>query len=219
MGVLGNAAKSTDEAAVTYVLRLAPFPNSDLIRAMAILDVKILPDSALRSPTEEVGTFDAELHSTLDDMFETMVAEHGLGLAAPQIGLLKRIAVIDLSIDSMPQPIITSLSALQPEEHIHQRRLEILNPVMEKSGKLVPSSEGCLSIPDFRETIKRHDTVSVTAQDRRGNQFKLEATELLAFALQHEIDHLHGILFVDYLSGLKKQIFQRWYNKNLAPQG
>jgi peptide deformylase len=186
---------------------------------MAILDVKILPDSVLRSPTQEVGTFDSQLHTLLDDMFETMVAEHGLGLAAPQVGLLKRIAVIDLSIESMPQPTITSLSSLDPEDHIHLKRLELINPTLEKAGKIVVSSEGCLSIPDFRETIKRNDTVSVTAYDRRGNQFQLQAVDLLAFALQHEIDHLHGVLFVDYLSGLKKQIFQRWYNKNLAPQG
>ncbi len=183
---------------------------------MALLDVRILPDSVLRSSTEEVDTFDHKLHTLLDDMFETMLAEHGLGLAAPQVGILKRVAVIDLSLESMPQPTITSLSGLEPEEHTHKHRLEIINPVLEKEGKIVPSSEGCLSIPDFRETIKRHDTVCVTAHDRSGRAFKVHATELLAFALQHEVDHLHGVLFVDYLTGLKKQIFQRWYNKNLA---
>ncbi len=187
-----------------------------LMRSMALLDVRILPDDALRAPTEEVDAFDSKLHAFLDDMFETMIAEHGLGLAAPQVGILKRIAVIDLSIESMPQPTITSLSGLQPEEHTHQNRLEIINPILEKEGKIVPSSEGCLSIPDFRETIKRHNTVSVTAHDRQGRAFKVHAVELLAFALQHEVDHLHGILFVDYLTGLKKQLFQRWYNKNLA---
>ncbi len=184
---------------------------------MALLEVRILPDNVLRSPTEEVEAFDSTLHGLLDDMFETMIAEHGLGLAAPQVGILKRVAVIDLSVESMPQPMITSLSGHQPEEHTHQNRLEIINPILEKEGKIVPSSEGCLSIPDFRETIKRHDTVSVTAHDRRGRAFKIRAAELLAFALQHEIDHLHGVLFVDYLTGLKKQLFQRWYNKNLAP--
>jgi peptide deformylase len=184
---------------------------------MALLDVRILPDNVLRSPTEEVEAFDSKLHGLLDDMFETMLAEHGLGLAAPQVGILKRIAVIDLSVESMPQPTITSLSGHKPEEHTHGNRLEIINPILEKEGKIVPSSEGCLSIPDFRETIKRHDTVSVTAHDRLGRAFKIRAAELLAFALQHEIDHLHGVLFVDYLTGLKKQLFQRWYNKNLAP--
>jgi len=187
--------------------------------AMAILDLKIIPDPALRAPCMDVGDFDTQLHALLDDMYETMLAEHGLGLAAPQVGLLKRVAVIDLSIESMPSPTITSLSACTVDDHVHNKRLELINPTLEKAGKLVASNEGCLSIPEFRETIKRHDTVSVTAHDRHGRQFKLHATELLAFALQHEIDHLHGILFVDYLSGLKKQIFQRWYTKNLAPLG
>jgi peptide deformylase len=187
------------------------------MRLMALLDVKILPDNVLRSPTEEVDAFDSKLHSMLDDMFETMIAEHGLGLAAPQVGILKRVAVIDLSVESMPQPTITSLSGLAPEEHTHQNRLEIINPTLDKEGKIVSSSEGCLSIPDFRETIKRHNAVSVTAHDRLGRAFKVHAVELLAFALQHEIDHLHGVLFVDYLTGLKKQLFQRWYNKHLAP--
>jgi peptide deformylase len=186
---------------------------------MAILDLKIIPDPVLRAPCTDVDDFDKHLHALLDDMYETMLAEHGLGLAAPQVGLPKRVAVIDLSIESMPPPTIASLSACAPEDHLHHDRLELVNPTLEKTGKLVASNEGCLSIPEFRETIKRHDTVTVTAYDRRGRQFKLQATELLAFALQHEVDHLHGILFVDYLSGLKKQIFQRWYTKNLAPQG
>jgi peptide deformylase len=182
---------------------------------MTVLELKIMPDPVLRAATQEVDAFDSTLHKFLDDMFETMIAENGLGLAAPQVGVSKRIAVIDLSLDAMKPPTITSLSSLEPEQHLHNQRLEIINPTLDLAGRIVSSDEGCLSIPEYRDTIKRHDTVTLSAFDRNGKQYKLQAVELLAFAIQHEVDHLHGVLFVDHLSRLKKQLFQRWCTKHL----
>lgn len=182
---------------------------------MAILDVKFIPDPILRVPAKAVAVFDTKLHTLLDNMNETMIHSNGLGLAAPQVAHSVQVAIIDVTLDYMPLPIITSLSGHTPESHVHDGRLEVINPeITLKSPKLVSSEEGCLSIPDFRDTIKRHDMVTVRAMDRHGRSFSLEAQELLAYALQHEIDHLHGVLFVDHLSRLKKALFRKWCIKN-----
>ena len=181
---------------------------------MALLEVRIIPDPVLRAPTQKVETFDKKLHAFLDDMYETMVAEHGMGLAAPQVGRSEQIAIVDLSIEGVPTPTITSLSGKEPSSHIHKERLEIINPKLTAGGPSVSSQEGCLSIPDYRDTIKRHETVIITAHDRHGNEFQVAAEELAAFCIQHEMDHLEGILFVDHLSRLKKQLFRRWCTKN-----
>jgi peptide deformylase len=90
----------------------------------------------------------------------------------------------------------------------------MINPVRIKEGKMVSSDEGCLSIPDYRDSIKRHETVTITAHDRYGNAFQCEAEALTAFCIQHEMDHLDGILFTDHLSRLKTQLFKRWCVKN-----
>lgn len=148
-------------------------------------------------------------------MYETMVRNDGLGLAAPQVGQSERIAIIDLTLEYMSRPQISSKSGHSPEAHVHEGRLELINPaIVGKAQRLVPSEEGCLSVPSFRDTIKRHDTVTVEAVDRHGRAFTVEAGELLAFALQHEIDHLNGVLFVDHLSRLKKVLFRKWCIKN-----
>jgi peptide deformylase len=181
---------------------------------MAILDLKIIPDPILRVTTASVETFDAKLHSFLDDMYETMVASNGIGLAAPQVGSSQRIAIMDLSIEGLAAPKITSLSDKAPSSHIYEQRLEMINAKIVSSGASVPSDEGCLSIPDYRDSIKRFGTVTITSHDRHGDLFQVEAEELVAFCIQHEMDHLDGILFVDHLSRLKKQLFRRWCVKN-----
>ena len=183
---------------------------------MAILPISTIPDSVLRAPTVEVDKFDSELHTFLDDMYETMVAAHGLGLAAPQVGVSKKIAIIDLTVDGIGEPEISSSAGLPPLSHTHKGRLELINPKVVHGGKKVSSDEGCLSIPDFRDSIQRHLDVKVEAWDREGRQFSVSGVELLAFALQHEIDHLNGILFTDHLSRLKKQFFIKWCNKNIG---
>jgi peptide deformylase len=183
---------------------------------MALLDIVIAPNPVLRSSCASVPSFDSKLHKLLDDMFETMVAANGIGLAAPQVAVPQMIAVVDISSDAIEQPKIESLAGLDPVEHTHQKRLEIINPKIVRSDKRVSSEEGCLSIPDYRDSINRFFTVTVEAQDRHGRPFSATAVDYLAFALQHEIDHLNGILFVDHLSRLKKTLFKRWSLKNLG---
>lgn len=181
---------------------------------MAMLQLKYIPDPDLRTPASAVSTFGAGLHTFLDNMYETMLDANGLGLAAPQVGRSEQIAIIDISLDCIQTPFVTSLSKQSPEAHLHRGRLELINPeIIERSARIVSSEEGCLSIPDYRDTIKRHEGVTVQAQDRLGRLYKVAAIELLAFALQHEIDHLHGTLFVDHLSRLKKVLFRKWCAK------
>jgi len=183
---------------------------------MPVLEIKIAPHPVLREKTSEVAVFDTKLHTLLDDMFETMLAANGIGLAAPQIGISQQIAIIDVSGDYVERPLITSGTDIAPEQHLHKERLELINPEIVNGGAKVSSEEGCLSIPDYRDSISRHESVTVKARDRHGRPFQLSATELLAFAIQHEVDHLNGILFVDHLSRLKKTFFRKWAVKNLG---
>lgn len=182
---------------------------------MAVLDVLIAPHPTLRSKSEPVTQYAAALHALLDDMYESMVAHNGIGLAAPQVGVLQQVAIIDVSGDYIEQPAITS-SMAQGQQHIHNQRLEIINPRIVSAEKKDSSEEGCLSIPDYRDTITRPSRITVEAYDRHGRAFSFTANELLAFAVQHEVDHLHGILYVDHLSRLKKTLFRKWAVKNLG---
>jgi len=162
---------------------------------MTIRELVKYPDPRLHQDCELVTKFDGELSQLLDDMFETMYQADGIGLAAPQIGVLQRITVIDVSSDG-------------------EEQFALINPeIIEKTGS-VSSEEGCLSIPGYRDTLKRSEQVTVRAQDRTGEVFELAADGLLAICLQHEIDHLHGVLFTDKLSRLKKEFFKRWFKKN-----
>lgn len=161
---------------------------------MAQREICIYPDDVLRQKTIPVTEFSRTLHTLLDDMRETMYAAHGVGLAAPQIGELVRVTVIDVS-DSGNEPV------------------EFINPVITAREGNVSSEEGCLSIPDFRETITRFERVTVDAVDRHGAPFQVDAEGLLAICLQHEIDHLEGILFIDHLSRLKRDMFKKKWGK------
>ncbi|MEP6732026.1 MAG: peptide deformylase [bacterium] len=150
---------------------------------MAILDIRVLGDPILRQATTSVTEFTPELHRLIDDMFQTMHHARGIGLAAPQVGRMERLAVIDLGDD----PFV------------------IINPeiVQASSGK-AKGEEGCLSIPDIYADVERPKSITVRALDRNGKPFEREASDLLARCLQHEIDHLDGKLFLDYLSVLKR---------------
>lgn len=153
---------------------------------MAVLEVLRFPDERLRTIAADVCSFDARLNTIVDDMFETMYAEEGIGLAATQVNIHKRIIVIDLSDD-------------------RNERLVLINPVMlEKEGS-TGIEEGCLSVPECRALVQRAERVKITAQDLQGNTFELETDGLRAICIQHEMDHLVGKLFVDYLSPLKRQ--------------
>ena len=161
---------------------------------MARLKIVRYPDPLLKERSKEVTAFDPALHSLLDDMIETMYAADGIGLAGPQVAQLHRITVIDIS-----------------EER--NRPIDVINPVIVSKTGSVPSEEGCLSIPEYRDTIKRASEVVVQALDRHGKPFEIRADGLLARCLQHEIDHLDGILFIDHLSRLKRQLFRHWWKK------
>ena len=153
---------------------------------MAILDVLRFPDERLRTVAAPVETITPELQQIVDDMFETMYAEEGIGLAATQVDIHQRIIVIDVSEDREDQ-------------------LVLINPeILEQSGS-TGIEEGCLSVPGSRALVPRAEWVKVRALDRHGKPFELEADDLLAICIQHEMDHLIGKLFVDYLSPLKRQ--------------
>lgn len=162
---------------------------------MARLEILKYPDPVLKTVSAEVENFDAALHSLLDDMAETMYAASGVGLAAPQVGVLKRITVVDVS---------------REENELR----EFINPrIIEKTGQ-TSSEEGCLSIPDYRDVVNRNAELVVQAQDRHGKSFEVKADGLLAICLQHEIDHLDGVLFIDRLSYLKRSMFKNWFKKH-----
>lgn len=154
---------------------------------MAILDILEFPDRRLRTIASPVTHFDASLQQLIDDMFETMYAAPGIGLAATQVNVHKRVVVMDISEEN-DQPLVL----VNPE-------LTIL------PGEMQEYSEGCLSIPGFYETIRRPANIAVRACDRDGNPLELQPEGLLAVCIQHEVDHLDGKLFVDYLSNLKRQ--------------
>jgi peptide deformylase len=169
---------------------------------MAIRTIRTYPDPVLRNKTARVEKIDGSLDRLIQDMIETMHAAPGVGLAANQVGVPLQLAVIDLS----------------GRENIEQRHplFVIINPeILVLDGSIV-EEEGCLSIPDYSEKVKRAAKVRVRAQDRTGKPFEIEAEGLLAKALQHEIDHLNGLLFVDRLSPLKKNIFKRRFKKTVA---
>ena len=149
-----------------------------------------LPDPILREVSEPVNKVDKEIKHLMDDMLETMYAAPGIGLAAVQIGILKRVIVIDLSKDNEKKDPIF-----------------IVNPkILSQSKELVAYEEGCLSIPNQFAEIERPKSCILEYLDYSGNKKEIEAQGLLATCIQHEIDHLNGILFIDYLSKLKKDM-------------
>jgi peptide deformylase len=159
-------------------------------------------DPVLETPAETVTEFDTpELHKLIEDMFESMYAHKGVGLAAPQIGISRRIAVIDISVGQDPA-----------------QKLVLINPeVIRNEGRQV-SEEGCLSVPGFREEVKRGARVTVRAQNVKGETFEVTGEDLLARALLHETDHLNGKLYLSHLSPLKRDLIRRKIRK-LQKQG
>ncbi len=154
---------------------------------MAILDILEFPDARLRTIAKPVEKVDASVQQLVDDMFETMYAAPGIGLAATQVNVHRRVVVMDISEDGK-QPLVL----INPEVRVLE-------------GGTREYSEGCLSVPGFHELVTRPENIVVTALDRDGNPFELHPDGLLAVCIQHELDHLNGKLFVDYLSNLKRQ--------------
>ena len=150
----------------------------------------------LDKPAEAVTKFDEELQKLLDDMFESMYAAHGVGLAAPQIGIARRIAVIDISFQEDPNA-----------------KLVLINPEIVRSEGRHTQPEGCLSLPEFRENVTRPRVATVRAQDAQGRWFQKTGEDLLARALLHETDHLNGKLYISHISALKRDLIKRKVRK------
>lgn len=159
---------------------------------MSVLPIRIFPDDVLREECAEVDTFDEELRTLVDDMVETMHAAPGVGLAAPQVGIARRVMVVDLSVGEDPDQVLVFVNP------------EILDP----EGK-VSDVEGCLSIPGLSEKVERPERIRVKARNASGEEFEMEADDWLARAICHEADHLDGILFVDRLKGLRREKARR----------
>jgi peptide deformylase len=165
---------------------------------MSVLEIVKYPEKILKEKTKPIEDIDDSIQHLIDDMIDTMYVARGVGLAANQLGFLKQLCVIDISIQEEKKPLIV-----------------LINPhIVEKEGT-VEAEEGCLSIPGYMTTIKRAEKVLVKALDREGNPVEIEGTGLLAKALQHEIDHLNGLLFIDRMSPLKREFFKRRYKKAL----
>ncbi len=163
---------------------------------MAIREIRYLGDEVLRVPGEAVSEFDDDLRALVTDLFETMYHAEGIGLAAPQIGLSLRLCVLDV----------------QDEEGSDAGRLALVNPELVRASRQTDkSTEGCLSLPGLEELVTRSARVTVRATDPEGESIEVEADGLLARALQHELDHLDGILFIDRVSPLKrKMLLKKW---------
>ncbi len=153
-------------------------------------------DPVLERPAETVTVFDGDLQKLLDDMFESMYEAHGVGLAAPQIGISKRIAVIDVTFKEDPNA-----------------KLVLVNPEIIRVEGRQTQQEGCLSIPEFRENVTRPKRVTVRAQDAHGEWFEKTGEDLLARAMMHETDHLYGKLYISHISALKRDLMKRKIRK------
>jgi peptide deformylase len=161
---------------------------------MAKLEILHFPDPRLRTRARPVASVDAAVRRLVDDMFETMYAAPGIGLAATQVNVHQRLLVVDVS-EEKDQPLV------------------FINPEILHRDGVEEMEEGCLSVPGFYDKVQRAERIKVRAQDRDGKPFELDTDGLLAVCIQHEIDHLDGKLFVDYLSNLKRQRIRKKLEK------
>ena len=178
---------------------------------MAVRKIRIWPDPALSEVGKPVETFDEELRTLVTDMFETMYEASGVGLAATQIAVAKRVLVIDLDPhkDAEANP---EIAAELKAWNFDQPR-EFINPEIVKGEGSIVWTEGCLSVPGFTEKVKRFERILLKAQDRNGETFEVDCNGLYAVALQHEMDHLNGKVFVEHLSRLKRDVAKRKMTK------
>lgn len=159
---------------------------------MSLLEIVLYPDPILREKCEPVTEITDEIRALIDDMTQTMYDAPGIGLAASQVGSRHRVIIVDVGDDE--------------ETGRRSRLYQIINPEIIETAGSVESEEGCLSIPDIRESVKRSRSITVQGLDPDGKTIKIEAEGLLSICLQHEIDHLDGILFIDRISRLKREL-------------
>jgi peptide deformylase len=172
-----------------------------------IRDIVIYPDKRLKQISQPVERFDGELHTLLDDMYETMINKNGVGLAAIQIAEPLRALIINVPVETDSE----DPRVQQPKENT----LELINPVILDAEGKTRYQEGCLSVPGYFEEVERYKAVRIEYQDRFGQKHILEDDDFLAIAIQHEMDHLDGKLFVEKLSLLKRKKFEKEWKKRL----
>lgn len=167
---------------------------------MAVLEIKTYPEKVLKEKALPVENIDGQIQRLIDDMIETMYAAPGIGLAAPQVGVSKRIIVLDVSVkEEEKMPLIV-----------------IINPEIVNYEGETDSEEGCLSLPGYTTTVKRAEKVLVRGLNREGMPVEIEGEGLLSRALQHEIDHINGTLLIDRISSIKREFFKKRFQKALA---
>ncbi|MGD1074930.1 MAG: peptide deformylase [Thermodesulfovibrionales bacterium] len=167
---------------------------------MALLEIKTYPETVLAKRAAPVNDIDGDVELLIDDMIETMYSAPGIGLAAPQVGVSKRLIVVDVSVrDGEKIPLIV-----------------LINPEIVHSQGEIESEEGCLSLPGFTATVIRAEKVLVKGMDREGSPMEIEGEGLLSRALQHEIDHLNGRLLIDRISRIKREFFRKRIQKALS---
>lgn len=166
---------------------------------MSLLPVHTFPDPILKQKAKTIDTFDDNLQKLADDMLETMYEEGGIGLAANQVAILKRIVVVDIHSGAEDR------STLEPHVFVNPK-------IVEKSGEVI-SEEGCLSVVEFNAEVKRAEKIVLKYQDIKGERHRLEADGLFAICIQHELDHLEGILFIDHLPPIKQRMVKKKLKK------
>jgi peptide deformylase len=166
-----------------------------------VLPIITYPPKTLKMRSKAVKQFDQELHTFLDDMYETMMAKNGIGLAAIQVSRPIRVLILSIPND-------------KGDQH-KDNLLEIINPVIHTTKGSTLYQEGCLSVPGFYEDVERFESLTLRYHNRHGEECTLEATELLAIAIQHEMDHLEGKLFIERLSYNRRKKFEKEYKKAL----
>jgi len=170
-----------------------------------IRDIVVYPDKRLKLISKEVTVFDDELHTLLDDMYDTMCSKNGVGLAAIQVGIDIRALIINIPLE------VAEGEHDQPKDNT----LEMINPVIVESDGVEVFQEGCLSIPGFYEDIERAKHVRVEYFDREGNKQTIEDDDFLAIAMQHEMDHLEGKVFIEKLSYIKRKKFEKEWKRKI----
>jgi len=170
-----------------------------------VREIVVYPDKRLKFVSKEVKSFDEELHTLLDDMYDTMRAKNGVGLAAIQVGVDVRALIINVPLED------------EEGEHDQPREntLEMINPVILEADGTEKFQEGCLSVPGYYEDVERAKHVKVAYFDRKGTQHVIEDDDFLAVAMQHEMDHLDGKVFIEKLSFLKRKKFEKEWAKKL----
>ncbi len=169
-----------------------------------VREIVVYPDKRLKLVSKEVTEFNEELHTLLDDMYDTMRAKNGVGLAAIQIGVDQRVLIINIPLEGIPEG---------EDEQPRDNTLEMINPIIIEKDGSTKFQEGCLSVPGIYEEVERAKHVKVEYYDRHGKKHLIEDDDFLAIAIQHEMDHLDGKVFIEKLSYMKRKKFEKEWKK------